>query len=124
MSRRRLILPAGLAVGLIVWAGCQSRVNPVPTTPGSSVATSPIISAGCGPPSSHPRGKDGTPEQVAASTPAVPLVKPLRISPEAFTITPDDSGLQLLAAQDDGGSPRDVTTQVEWTVEPPDLAKI
>ncbi len=52
------------------------------------------------------------------------MVKPLRISPEAFTITPDDSGLQLLAAQDDSGSPRDVTSQVEWTVEPPDLAKV
>ena len=38
MSRRRLILPAGVAVGLIVWAGCQSRVNPVPTTPGVECA--------------------------------------------------------------------------------------
>jgi len=31
MSRRRLLLRAGLAVGLIVWAGCQARVKPVPT---------------------------------------------------------------------------------------------
>jgi len=122
MSRRRLILPAGLAVGLIVWAGCQARVNPVPTTAAPSVQTCDPMIRYLNNSAAHHQVTGGAPGQVVAPTLSGPLVKPLRISPEAFTITPDDSGLQLLAAQDEGGSPRDVTSRVEWTLEPSGLA--
>jgi len=123
MSRRRLFLPAGLAVGLIVWAGCHARVDPVPTSDApNGQACDPIARYAAH--ASDQKPKDGAPAQVVAPTPSVPVAKVLRISPEAFTITPDDLGLQLLAAEVDGGTPRDVTSQVEWTIEPSGVAAI
>ena len=47
----------------------------------------------------------------------------VRISPEAFTITADDPGLQLLAS-DEAEPARDRTAQVAWSAEPSGLVAI
>ena len=64
------------------------------------------------------------PEQAnaAPSPPAKPVVR-IRISPESFTITADDPGLQLLAAEETETA-RDRTAEVRWTTEPSGLAAI
>ena len=122
MSRRRLILPAGFAVGLILMAGCQARVDRSGATAVPSVArisgpgsiSSPTIPA-------EPVRKEGP-----LPAPPAESARPtgLQLFPEAFTIASDDSGLQLLAVKDDGGSSVDVTAEVDWTVLPAGLAAI
>ena len=97
MPRRCWILQAVVAMGLVMALGCRGQVDPKPDQ--TIAAPSP-------------------PAQPAQ--PAQPVVR-MRISPEAFTITADDPGLQLLAAEETAGS-RDRTTEVQWTAEPVDLA--
>ena len=94
MPRRWWILQAVVAVGLVMAVGCQGQKP----TPGLDRAVA------------------------APSPPAKPVVR-MRISPEAFTITADDPGLQLLAAEETA-SARDRTGEVQWTAEPSGLAVI
>jgi len=97
MPRRVLVLPASLVIALLVIAGCQGRQRPV------------VV----------PR------EPVAVKAADAPVEKPpLEITPGSSTITADDVGLQLLAARKDAGSPRDLTGDVQWTIEPAGLAEI
>ena len=101
MSGRRLVLPAGLAAGLILCTGCQSRPNP------GAIAASPTATKIAGNvPTISARTRSGGhgPVDEASRRPAGRAGRPaLRISPETFTITADDPGLQLLAARNEGG---------------------
>ncbi len=64
------------------------------------------------------RGRNGL-----SRRPVLPAKPAVRITPEAFTITADDPGLQLLAT-DETDSARDRTAEVRWTAEPAGLAAI
>ncbi len=109
MPRRRSSSQVIVFAGLVLVAGCHGRVDPVvpprPTTQTQS-DTKPVASP--------------APVVAAPIRPAKPAV---RISPEVFTITADDPGLQLLAA-DETDSARDRTGEVRWTAEPAGLAAI
>ncbi len=97
MARRHSIVQAVFAAGLVLVAGCKGKVNPAPV-----------------------------PAPVSVSVVAQPVIPPkpaVRISPEAFTITGDDPGLQLLAT-DEADAARDRTAEVRWTAEPAGLAAI
>ncbi len=122
MSGRRLVLLKGLAAGLILCMGCQGRPNPGTTsTPPTSATTSgnaPTSGA------SPALAATGATEKPAAVHPAEPARPALRISPETFTITADDPGLQLLAARNEGEASRDLTSQVQWTAEPQGLVEL
>jgi hypothetical protein len=65
-----------------------------------------------------------TNKQTAPARPNDPAKPALVVSPESFTITADDPGLQLLATRNDDGSIRDLTSQVAWSVEPAGLASL
>jgi hypothetical protein len=100
---------AAWAATLVLTAGCQGRVDPggaaLPATPTPAQAVSTPAT------------------QQAAIPPSLPAKPAVRISPEAFTITADDAGLQLLAT-DELEPARDRTAQVTWTVEPAGLVAI
>ena len=123
MSGRRLILRASLAASLIVYAGCRSRENP------DNRRTCAAGFAGRGGLPAHRMPKpsetvaSGNPEH-AAGRPVEPAKAALRISPESYTIAADDPGLQLLAARNESGKVRDLTSQVTWTIDPPGMAEL
>ncbi|HZW34411.1 MAG TPA: DUF1549 domain-containing protein [Isosphaeraceae bacterium] len=113
MPRRRWVVRAGLAVGLVLVVGCRARVA-LESAPPPGPAT-----AGRPAPADPGRG----PAPQAAATPVRPAPAAVRISPEVSTIAADDPGLQLLAA--DAADPaRDRTVEVQWTAEPAGLAAI
>ena len=121
MSGRRLLLLAGLAAALILCMGCQGRPNAgrdfqAPTAPRESRAYPDCQRL-------YPIGRSRA-RQKPTPAPASPAEPALRISPETFTITADDPGLQLLAARNAGGASRDLTSQGQWTVEPTGLAEL
>ncbi len=107
LARRRLIFQAVFTAGLILIVGCHGRVEPGARPTADRPA--PAVSA-------------AVPQQAEAS-PSLPVKPAVRISPEAFTITADDPGLQLLAT-DETDSARDRTAEVRWTAEPAGLAAI
>jgi hypothetical protein len=122
MSRRRLRHPVGLIAVLILCGGCQSRVDPH-----QSSATTPVPTASSR--AFADKGGAAKPEPIAAQNPEVgnsqrPAEPAMLISPESFTITADDPGLQLLVSRNESGACRDLSGQVTWTAEPPDLARI
>jgi hypothetical protein len=115
MSRRGSKLPAGLILGWVVCVGCQSRNGPVaPRDAGGAAGGAAARGAASQATSS------GASAQARAPAPAAAL----RISPAEFTITADDSGLQLLVARNDDGTSRDLTSAAQWTIEPPGGAVI
>src|SRR5262245_51047855 len=119
MPRRCSAVPAGLVLGLAFCIGCQARIAP-PAAPGGP------RTAGIEPNSApKPAAAEsvGAAEKVAAQANLPARAAPV-ISPEAFTITADAPGLQLLASRDEGGSRHDLTGLVQWTLEPPGLAEI
>ena len=60
----------------------------------------------------------------AALRPVEPAKAALRISPESYTIAADDPGLQLLAARNENGKVRDLTSQAKWTIDPPGMVEL
>ena len=107
MPRRYPMVRAALAAAFVLATGCQGRVEQRASTAPSaaSLPAQAVVS------------------EPAPAPPSLPVKPAVRISPEAFTITADDPGLQLLAA-DDLEPARDRTAQVAWTVEPAGLAAI
>src|SRR5262245_54939115 len=100
---RRMMEWAVIAAGFVLASGCHGRDEPAKPAP---PAANPVAQAA---PSPAPE-----PASIAPSVPAGPAVA---LTPEAFTITADDAGLQLLAA--DATEPaRDRTAQIAWTAEP------
>ena len=122
MSGRRLVRLAGLAAALILSMGCQGRPSSGTT---STLSTAPKI-AGNAPTSGATSAlvATGPTEKPTTVRPAEPSRPPLRISPETFTITADDPGLQLRATRNEGGASRDLTSNVRWTVEPEGSAEL
>jgi hypothetical protein len=121
MPRLTLVPRAGLALGIILCTGCQTRVAPT-SAPTGSTAARPADRAG-------PAANGQTPVSSLASRPAaaVPPAKakaPLRIAPEASTIAADDLGLQLLLSRGEDGEARDLTAKAMWTADPPGLARV
>ncbi len=110
MPRRCLMVRAASAAVLLLAAGCQHRVEPTssPAHPAAEPTTAQVPAP-------------AVPE--AAIPPSPPAGPAVTISPEAFTITADDAGLQLLAT-DSAEPARDRTAQVAWTSEPPGIATI
>src|SRR5262245_22287966 len=107
MPRRHWVWRAVLTAGLILSAGCQTRVNPVGTPVPRPAVGDSVPAPGIARVAPSP-----APEPVAAPSvrPAPPA---LRIAPEASTITADDLGLQLLATFPEGAVP-DETSPVRW----------
>jgi hypothetical protein len=118
MSRRRLTLTAWLAAGLSLCIGCRGRVDPGAAAISPAAGKAPSKAAKADLAATSPRLEQ------AASPPAAPARPALAVSPESFTITADDSGLQLLAARNEGGFSHDLTSQVAWTVEPARVAEV
>lgn len=101
MSRRRVLERAVLTAVVLLAAGCRGQVEP-----GSPTAAT-----------------DATASQTQADAPIVPAKPTVTISPGSFTITADDAGLQLQAA--DATDPAgDRTARVSWSVEPAGLATV
>jgi hypothetical protein len=122
MSRRRLFLPTSLVAGLSLVLGCHGRVDPG-AAPGTPSVPKTLGKATAG--AAKPELAGTTPKaEAAALLPITPAKPPLRVSPESFTITADDPGLQLLAARNDGGLSRDLTSQVAWTAQPAGVVEI
>ena len=107
MARRLLIAQAAFTAGLVLIGGCGGQVAPMASPNQQARAES---------------GPSKGPEAVIAR-PARPTKPGVRISPEVFTITADDAGLQLLAS-DETDLAHDRTAEVRWTTEPADLAII
>ena len=116
MSRRRRLSSAGLVSALLFCTGCQNRQNAGVTSnaPTSSRST-------------HAVGSPTTKPELAATVESRPPVvnrlqkpaqPPMRVSPESFTITADDPGLQLLVTRNTDRASRDLTAQVAWTAQP------
>jgi hypothetical protein len=60
-----------------------------------------------------------------AVAPAISPAPALRLSPESFTLTADDLGLQLLVSKRNAdGTERDLTSIAHWRVDPPGAAAI
>jgi Protein of unknown function (DUF1553)/Protein of unknown function (DUF1549) len=110
MARRVLLFASRLGLGLLVLAGCRGDQGPtqVPAKP----AVVHNVARPVGPAAS-----------VVVESAPVPK-PPLEITPGSSTITADDAGLQLLAARKEAGSVRDLTRDVNWSIEPPGLADI
>src|SRR5262249_60408665 len=89
MPRRRLVVRAVLAAGLVWVAGCRARVAPVSSAPPAGPATA-------GAPGPVDRGAG--PAQPVAAIPVRPAQPAVRIAPAEATLTAGDPGLQLLAA--------------------------
>ena len=107
MPHRRVMERAVFAAVMLLAAGCHGRVEPVaPPTADRPTPAGPVAVA-----------------QQADASPSLPVKPTVRITPEAFTITADDPGLQLLAA-DETDSARDRTAEVRWTAEPSGLVTI
>jgi hypothetical protein len=125
MPRRTLSSSTVLIALLAGVTGCQSRVGPV-SSPGptaQATAKNPV-SPDSGPTPSVVQADTGLPSTPAGPAPGRAAAGPvLRISPESFTITADDPGLQLLADLDNSPA-QDRTSEVEWTAEPPGVAAI
>ncbi len=119
MSGRRLVLLAGLSAAFSLCTGCRGRHD----AGASSHATNAHESLAAGPTSTPPTRPAAT-NQVNTPAPIKPAEPALGISPESFTLTADDPGLQLLAARNAGGASRDLTTKVQWTVEPEGLVEL
>ena len=119
MSGRRLVLLAGLSAALIFYTGCQGRPNA--GVPSAATAVHENPSAG---PTSTPATNPAATKLVDTPASVKPAEPVLTISPESFTITADDPGLQLLAVRNAGGATRDLTTKVKWTVEPAGLVEL
>jgi Protein of unknown function (DUF1553)/Protein of unknown function (DUF1549) len=119
MSGRRLVLLAGLTAALFLSTGCQGRPNAGASSPApnnhETAGTRPTPGPTPGPTATN---QTNTPAPVKQAEPA------LTISPESFTITADDPGLQLLAVRNVGEASRDLTTKVQWTVEPQGLVDL
>ena len=115
MPRRLSGLPLSLGLGLLFFAGCRGDQPP----------RSGCHAGGCRrrmrP--SQPR-TPSPPREKPPRRPHRPQKPPIEITPGSSTITADDPGLQLLAARKEAGSIRDLTAEVKWSVEPPDLADI
>jgi hypothetical protein len=124
MSGRHLAFAVVVVIGSFSCVGCSSRVDRGTTGAlrGAPAATKPGSSA------TQVGGEHasvGVPGQVAVAAPAKPAPPPLKISPESFTITADDYGLQLLVDQNNAdGTRRDLTSQVTWSVEPASVARV
>ena len=119
MSGRRLILSTGIASALFLITGCQGRPNAAAPSSHPIAQTSPKTNPGSPLTADQPAAN-----HVAAPAPVSPAEPALRISPESFTITPDDAGLQLLAVRTADGSSRDLTSQVQWTAEPAGVVEL
>ena len=89
MARRLLVCSSRIALGLLLLAGCRGNQSPVPVAGESAVAGK---SAGSPAPAAPLRKE-------AAQAPLPVAKPPLEILPGSSTITADDPGLQLLAAQ-------------------------
>ncbi len=119
MSGRRLHLPAGLAAAMILCIGCHGHPNPGRNLDASAPHESPGLT-----PTAKAIPDRAVQGQTKDPAPARPPEQALTISPETFTITADDPGLQLLAARNRGSTSQDLTSNVQWTVEPRALAEI
>jgi hypothetical protein len=119
MSGRRLILSTGIASALFLITGCQGRPNAAVPSSHPIAQNSPKTDPGSPLTADQPAAN-----HVAAPAPVSPAEPALRISPESFTITPDDAGLQLLAVRTADGSSRDLTSQVQWTAEPAGVVEL
>ena len=118
MPRRRVMELAAIAAGLLLAAGCRGRVESPASPPPTAPDRATLTDAGSG----TATGSGTVPPQVEAA-PSLPVKPAVRISPEAFTITADDPGLQLLAV-DEAEPARDRTAQVAWSAEPAGLVAI
>ncbi len=124
MPGRRLAFAVVVVFGSFSFLGCSSRVDR-----GTSGALSgPPAAPKSGPSTPEAGGvhsPSGAQDQVAAAAPAKAPSRPLAISPESFTITADDYGLQLLVGRNNAdGTRRDLTSQVAWSVEPAGVARV
>ncbi len=109
MPRRRMLERAAFAAVVLLAAGCRGQVEP----------GSPATAAGSG----GPAPADAATSQAATDAPILPAKPTVAISPGSFTITADDAGLQLQAA--DATDPAvDRTPHVTWSVEPAGIATI
>lgn len=111
----------GLAVVVVVlggWtAGCGTRPEPSAVKPpvqsGRVTDSVSHLKIDQAQPAPHPE------QHVALAVPVQPPATVLALSPESFTITADDPGVQLLVIRrNPDATVRDVTSQVHWRVEP------
>jgi hypothetical protein len=122
MSGRRLAHPASLIAVMILSTGCQSRVGSGAASSARAASTG-SVKVVANPANAEPSATVAT-QNPGAGHSHQPAEPAMRISPESFTITADDPGLQLLVARNDGGTARDLTSQVVWTAEPPELVRL
>ena len=117
MSGRLPVLFSGLALGLLFSTGCGGGNTPAPVAAKPAAVAAPAAGAGSA------ASKVAAAEK--SSQPVPPVAKPpIEITPGSSTITADDPGLQLLAVRKETGSIRDLTGEVKWSVDPPDLAEV
>ena len=122
MSRRRLAHPAGVLLALLLCTGCQSRLKPAaaPGAPTASTTAKNVDAQAVKPDSAATVGS----RQTQVGRPQKPVQPAMRISPESFTITADDPGLQLLVARKTDRATRDLAAQVAWTAQPAGLVEV
>src|SRR4051794_24529313 len=111
MPRRRPVLQAAALLVLLPLSGCGTRPAPL-SAPASGLSTKPGLAA---------NAATATVVSETKSQPAAITVSEkksvFKITPEAFTLTADSPGLQLLVTEHQGdGTRRDLTTRAEWRV--------
>ncbi len=118
MPRRRLVLLASALVALLPFSGCGTKPGPS-AAPASGASSKPGLAENAGTATvvfeKKPHPANPVPEKKSV----------IKITPEAFTITADSPGLQLLVTEQHGdGTTRDLTSRAEWRVDHPELAVI
>src|SRR4051812_7516963 len=108
MPRRRPVLLAAALLTLLAFPGCGTKPAPM-AAPASGVSSKPGLAGNAGTATAVFEKK---PQR---ATPVPEKKRVFKITPEAFTITADSPGLQLLVTeQQSDGTTRDLTSRAEW----------
>ncbi len=103
----------GIAVWLVILAGCTTRSTP-PVAPPSEVRAKPVAA--------QPDAVVSQPVEVEAPEAPVAPRPRLRVEPESISLSPDDPGVQLLVSRE--GSRADLTGSAPWVVEPEGVVSV
>jgi hypothetical protein len=113
---------AGAPLEWLLVSGCGPRSQP------GAGPTSELSPEGSPAPARAVVGSGPEQGESPIKTPAATSSAPswaLTMTPEAFTITAPDPGVQLLVSrQNADGTVRDLTSRVAWQVDPPGVATI
>ncbi|MGC8642769.1 MAG: DUF1549 and DUF1553 domain-containing protein [Isosphaeraceae bacterium] len=123
MARRAMGSEALVVILGLVAAGCTTRSEPITAKARGPTSRSQAPASDVWTGQTRPASVADQPQSWAPLSRSPATV--LSLSPEPFTITADDPGVQLLVTRrNSDATARDLTSQARWRVEPPGAAAI